>query len=359
MLPALLGVIAGTGLISAGVNAYFTNKNANDQRSREDEIRAIQEKAYAALQAPPGTVEPLTFEEYSVLKQYNPQVASYVEEKSPELIGESQSAEVKQLQLQALDQYKQQSQTGSDPQLDAERAKLVNDLGTQQRQSQAGLMREYAQRGLGGGGQELFAQLANQNASQEQAFNQAQNQVTDSANRRRQALDSMANLAGSVRGQNLNVEQANNNVINQYNQRNATNRNAYAQYVAQQTNEGQRFNIGQNQQAANLNTGLRNDTTKTNAMRAEAAADKLRSFNNEKTLGMAGVQTAQQKAQGQIQANENAGYGAAVGQGLGALADTAKTAVQSGALGLTAPEEDESPLTKKNVSFPVKGNYSI
>lgn len=243
----------------------------------------IAQDALKNYQLPPGQAKPLTFQQYQVLQQYRPEVATFIQEKAPELITEQQSGAAKQAQNQDLGLLQQRAQTGEDAQSRAQAAGLMSQLQGQNDRSRADTMRAYSQRGLGGGSQDILANVAAGEANQGQARQQALDIAAQNDQRKMQALQIASNLAGVIRNQNLGVEQANKTTINDYNTRNTMSKRAYDESVVNAQNQAQLINQQNAQQTANANTGLSNQYGLLNTQRQEQAQADLRNAQNAKS----------------------------------------------------------------------------
>lgn len=365
----LLAAGAGVSAVSSLANAFLQRRLGRDAARREDariaEVKALQERAAAQLELPPGSVQPLTFEEYAVLATFEPQFARFVAEQRPELISEPNSQAEIQAQSQALEEMQRRSQEPvdvqareidptfvADPRLpenripdvdlraQAEQEAILNQLQGADAANRANLMRDYAQRGIAGSGQELAMQLgagaqAQENARQlalnslaqqqdrrlgmqrdldmrtedalsrydqqrmradellasrqDSEFNRQQNQLMLERQRRDQLLSQAANLASQIRGQNLNVESANKQQINEFNRRNTQNIREYERYRADLANKAQQFNQQNKQEIFNKNVALRNQMGITNQERQEAAAAGRLDAKNRQTMARYGM----------------------------------------------------------------------
>jgi hypothetical protein len=271
--------------VTAAATAYTAYKKGQISKDEYERQKKLGEEMQRKMQAPPGTAEPITLEEYQYAQQYNPQIAAFVEENKPELITEAKSQYESSKQRQGLNEFDRLSRTGTDVIADAQREEALFDADARAKSRNASILRDRANRGLGGSGDELLAQLDSSQDAQVAARQSSLDAVKQTEARRLSALGNMTGLASSVRGQNMQVEQNNANVMNSFNQRMANSKNLYNQGVANTQNEAQRFNIGNKMSVDNANTGIRNNQTVTNVNRAEQAAKEKRDFENAMATG--------------------------------------------------------------------------
>ena len=226
---------------------------------------------------PPGTVDPIQWEQFKAeVEKFVPEVAQFIPEKTPQQVTESGSAEEQQAQKEALRQYRDLSQSGYDPIAAAQQEAALSASAAQASSSRQAALREAAQRGLGGTGLDVLAGLgATEQAavSGRQAALQAQ---AEAGQRRLQALDSYANLAGQMRQQTTGVESQNVSIMNAFNERAARDLNRYNQYVAEMKNEADLFNLKNQQARDEALINQRNEQKFIDIQRIEQAADERR-----------------------------------------------------------------------------------
>lgn len=326
----------GASMVGAGVQAYFTNKQAQSDEAKSRAIEEVLLKAQNSLEMPSGQATPLTFEEYSVLAQYKPEIARMVSENAPQLIGEAQSQDVIQAQKNTLQEYEALAKSGTDAQGEADRGRLLSDVQGQGNTARANLLREYSQRGLGGSGQDVLANMAAQGQLQERAQQQGLDIAAQNQTRRMDALRNASNLASQMRQTNLGVEQTNTNTMNEFNRRNTMNLQAYETQRANALNQAQQFNMQQSQNAADKNVTGRNATNQQNTINDMAAKEALRKAQNDRTLGIAGARVEGLGREGQIDANRTAGKLGAVNTVLSGATRAASTAAPAFSVAQTA-----------------------
>lgn len=276
-----LPVIIGAAAVTAVAGAYSAYQQGKISKEQYKKTKQAFEDLKAKYELPDASVQDINLEEYNLLKQFSPEVASFVEEERPELITESGSGQEKRLQKNALDKYAGLAETGKDPIADAQREQAMFEADQRSRSERANIIRNMAQRGLVGGGTELLGSVAAEDDARANARAASLQGVQDSERRRLQALGNMTNLASDVRNQNLKTESANRDIMNAFTQRVANARNSYNRYAAEQNNEAQKFNINQNQAMANANVDTRNRENTGNIARQEAAKEARRSASND------------------------------------------------------------------------------
>lgn len=293
-MPLWVGGAVAIGGLAGLAGSYMASESAKDlDAATRAQVGAAIAKFEKNFKLPDLDKTPLTQEEFRLIGQYAPQIASYIQEKSPEMITEVDSTREKGLQSEALSRYQNLSQQGNDVIGRAEQEAANAAVEGERLRNQEQVLRAYQNQGLGGGGQALQAALSSNQAA-DAARRQASLQANaDNQNRRLNALGKMADLASSMRNQNTNVEKANVSAINAFNERNARNKQNYEMYVAEQRNAAQAANLAQQQAIANANTGLRNQVYLANRDRADSQEQIMRDAHNSQQRDMLNAATGQ------------------------------------------------------------------
>jgi hypothetical protein len=231
----------------------------------EDKIRKKRDKVdrlIDKIKEPEFDFSKVTPEEYELLQQYEPQIAQFVEEKNPTLVlAQSEGAlRGREAQMNALDKYRNLSQSGDDTQSRILRERALMDAATQNQAQQASIQDSFARRGQMGSGNALVAALMAQQGSSQNASQAAQQAAMDAYNTKLNALRQSADLGGVIRGEDVSLESANAGTLNDYNQRFATTKNRYNQYAADTRNQANLRNIEEAQRLANMNVDNRNQS---------------------------------------------------------------------------------------------------
>jgi hypothetical protein len=346
MVWPVLAVMA----VTAAASAYSAYKKGQISKDEYERQKRLGEEMQRKMQAPPGTAEPITLEEYQYAQQYNPQIATFIEETKPELVTEAKSQYEISKQRQGLNEFDRLSRTGTDVIADAQREEALFDADARAKSRQASILRDRANRGLGGSGDELLAQLDSSQDAQVGARQASLDAVKQAEARRLGALGNMTGLASNIRNQNMQVEQNNTNVMNSFNQRMANSKNLYNQNVANTNNQAQQFNIGNKMTVDNANTGIRNQGKIMNVNRAEQAAKEKRDFENAMATGQyeLAAKLSQQKAANDKEqlADNMQVITATAGAGLGAYGAAGNAQAAQAAAAQTQANQDRTFLQR-------------
>lgn len=225
---------------------------------------ALKKRIHDEWKKPVFDRTPLTPEEFRVLQQYEPQIAAFVEQQAPEML-KNVRGEGRQAQLKALSELGQLADTGSTPGTRAafEEANLTADQAMRSRRQNA--IANLEAKGLAGtAGATLGADIGAGLAATEQQRLASLEQAKQEQAAKLQALNSLGAIGGQVEGQDERQQEINNQNLNNYYLNMADKRQKYNNYVAATQNQGQLYNIQQNQQNANMNTSQKNEYAKRN-----------------------------------------------------------------------------------------------
>lgn len=274
--------IAGAMAVSAIAQWYQSQSAAHASKERLDEIKAmfdaIKPPNYdVKITDPPKYIEEkipeaevdyskLTPEQYKLVGQYKPEIASYVAEKAPQVVTKSEAAQTgRSAQLDALKSMRQRATSSEmDPiqQTLMDQASRKGQIEAQSRQ--ASIMQDAQRHGTAGSGFQLAAQLQGGSDSMQRAADADQQAAVAAYQAKLGALRDSASLGGQVANDELNESARNADIINSFNQRTAKNANQYGQYRAGELNDAQRMNLDAAQSIANRNTTQTNDYAKSN-----------------------------------------------------------------------------------------------
>lgn len=254
-----------------------------------------QEKALAELKKNQGLYEGLELPEY---QKYNPEAYQYGGDLNPEAAkyqGIQEDPGLRSSQMAALNKMAGLAEDGLTTEdaaaFDQARKNASHDA---QAGAQAAMQNARA-RGVGGSGLEFaMREMANQGASENSQEAQLQQAA---ASARQRALYNQAYMQGlsGVRGEDMNANQANANIINQFNMANTNARN-----------QAQQRNLDTRQQLSNADTENRNKAVQyNNQMQQQQYDDRYRKVQGQAgaNTGMAQGDAAQNAAN---QSNRNA-----------------------------------------------------
>jgi hypothetical protein len=268
------GIAGGTQILSGVAQMYQTQKANKANQAKLEEIEnlfnSIKPPGYdMSVQDPPEYImsvpeaafdfSKLTPKQFEMVGKFSPQAAAYVAEKNPEVVQKSGEAKQgREAQMAALQKFRDIAQSGTDPLLEQQMAKASENAQIAAQSRQQSILQDAARRGQMGSGATLAAQLQGGSDAMQRASSESQAAAAEAYRARLDALRTGASLGGDIAQSELNQAGKNADIINAFNQRAATNQNAYGQYATGVMNDAQLRNLAAQQDIANRNVDTSN-----------------------------------------------------------------------------------------------------
>lgn len=317
-----LAAAAGIQAVSAIVQAYNAEKARGANAKRLKELRQMFEqivppKYDISIDDPPDYIQKqlpqadldfskLTPEQFKVVGTYAPKAAEYIAEQNPQLLkGSAAQKEGRQAQIDAL-RSMQSVAKGENPELaiNLQRAKDSAQAAAQSRQQS--ILQDAQRRGVAGSGLSLAAALTGAGQSMAEGANSSQNAALAAYRDKLAAIQNAGNMGRALSQDELGMEQSNNDVINQFNQRTSRNYQNYLNQRAQMENDAQLRNLQAAQDISNRNVLQNNEYDRWNlenhnrlAQQAYSNARDERNYQNSIREKLAAWQAQQHALQNQ------------------------------------------------------------
>ena len=325
MEPMTMAAIAAAPAIGGVVG----NLLGKSDRKRAQQMIAEAYAELASVGLPPDLSKEIIYEQFQSAGILTPELEQDLGEVHSQLAGYKEKESNLQAQQEALNALKQRSQQGLSME---DRMALGEVRGQAQRDAEAKrqqILQNMAARGQGGSGAELAAQLQ---ASQAAADTQSRENLNIAAQAQKAALDALANrgqLAGQIRGQDLDVARSTLGAADTLAQFNMQNSLGRQQRNVGNLNQAQVSNLANKQQIMSANTQLANQEK----LRQMEEKGRLydRTLDYKTALANAKLGQAanyQQKAAGT--ASMFSGIGSGIGSGLQAYATYGKNKPSTG-----------------------------
>lgn len=259
---------------------------ANYQQQTQDLIARIQSQ----WQLPAYQQTPLTPQEYTLLNQYAPQVAAFVQQQAPQLLSNIQGPG-QQAQTEALQGLQGLATTGTSAADQAAYQSANISADQAMRSNRANAISLLNSRGLGNSGASLNADLSTGIAAAEQQRQASLQQAANSSQLKAQALSNLGSLGTNVAQQQIGEQEYNSNTLNQYNQLLANRLQQYQQYAADTQNQAQQFNQAQAQNISNQNVNTANQFATYNRTNQINEATNTAQSANQQLQTIAGIQS--------------------------------------------------------------------
>jgi len=216
-------------------------------------------------------------EEYKVIGKYSPEIPKFIKEEAPKLIEQSEGMKKgREAQMNALRRLTEVGSGEFDPQYQEMVSKASRAAQNEAQSRGASLIQDFARRGQGGSGISLAAQIGSNAKSMDSIAEANQSAASESYRNRLNALVSGAELGGRISGEDIELQQRNNDLINSFNQRMASGRQRWENDQAGALNEAQRYNLGVGQRISDTNVGNRNEAEMYNRRRMDEIARERR-----------------------------------------------------------------------------------
>lgn len=286
-------------------DGLFGDGGARQARKARKEIEAVQLPDIEKMR--------LELQDLVSQGQLSPEQAEAALAERSAMEGISLDPRLRNAQMQALGELQSRVDAGGLSDVDrANVARLQQETANQMRGQRESTLQNMRQRGMGGSGLELLAQLENQQSSAQNASMQAMELAALQQQQKMAALEQLGAMSGQVRNQDFDqaarVAQAQ-DAINQFN---AQNRQQVNLTNTQARNTAQAQNLSERQRIADSNVGQRNFQQQYNKELAQ------RDYENR--MRRAEAIAGARRVQGQIQAANNARDAGIIGAGIQAAA---------------------------------------
>lgn len=293
-----LAIMAASAVASAAMQWYNSKQAQDANQDERDAMRALINK----VQDPNFDMRFIAPEDVKLLQQFVPETVPYVEEVAPQQVKAASAGAVqgRQSQLDALGKMRQLMNQGYDPQTAIEMARAERGMGAEAASARATGQMEAQRRGFAGG-PSAYALGAAQ-AGQDSLAALQQQALAGAAQRRFQAAQQVGSMGSQIRGEDVNLEQANVNAINAFNQRQASSKQNWMQQQADTRNQATLRNMGEAQRIYEGNK-MRNYDAQ---VRQQGMQNTLAQQQYQNALGKATGQMpiSTQQQQGNIQSAE-------------------------------------------------------
>ena len=278
-------------------------------------------KAWEQLRLSNFDYTSISGQDLALVAQYFPEQYNAVVPKDVQLAVDSQFGRAGEMGALAG----MQDIAAGDPTADRISARIAGEeFGGQLSRSQNNITSDLAQRGRLGGGEEIAARIAGNQASTDYASKMANQLAQAAMARRMEALTGSSQIANRLRSGDINLSQSNADAVNNFNMQRAGIQNAASQWNAGQQNQAGMYNTQQKQNVANANVNRRNVEQQQNIQYPNELRDKEYSQALAKVQGTAGAYQALggQKAKDLAMRNQLiVGTGQGLGQAAGGVFD--------------------------------------
>lgn len=285
-----------------------------------NKAKSAMKQAMAELEAvgfPPDMSKEIIFKEFEQVGILTPELEEDIQIASSEFLNIKEDPNLRNTQLEALNKFKQQAETG----LGGEERAALNSIQQATRQDvrakQEQILADQARRGMAGSGNEIIANLQASQAGADSASAQGNELMSLIAQRVRQGAQDMSGAAQNLRSQDYQVASDKAQALDARNQYLHANSTARQQRNVANINDANRLNLGQKQQTADSNTSMANqEKLRQNQAERQYYMDKL-DYAKAKSNALTGQQQYYQDRAKET-ADMYSGAGKAAGEGISA-----------------------------------------
>jgi hypothetical protein len=255
MALPLVPILGGAGQLVSGILG-----NIFSSGDREEGLRMATE-AYQQLEAigmPPDQALPLILEKFKQVGNYTPELEDEIKLGISQVSQIKESPDFRDAQLTALRQLQDVSRGGLRPE---DRA-VFNQLRTEAAREAQGrlgqIQQSFQQRGMGGQGAELAAQLSSAQEGAGRLSAEGDRISAEASRRALEALTRSGQMAGEVRGQEFDIARTKAGAEDEIARMNAANALAIQSRNISAKNLAQQSNLAQRQRTQDINTQISN-----------------------------------------------------------------------------------------------------
>lgn len=284
--------------------------------SSGDKDRALQAALEAAqvidnLGLPPDQSIPLLLEEFKNIGIYSPELEQEIVQKASQVSQIQEDPRMRDASVQALQGIMQRGKVGLTPTERAELNAIRSSTAQEAEGRRLNILQSLAQRGMGSSGAEIMSALASGQQADQRQSEESDRQMAMASQNALSALAQSAGLANQIRGTDFNVAQTRAAAEDEMNRFNIQNAIAQQQRNIANLNQGQMYNLQNQQNIANQNVQLNNQE-----LQRQAQA-KQQNWQNQ--VNLAGLKSNALSNKSQVygnQANQTANMWQNIGSGL-------------------------------------------
>lgn len=248
------GTEAGFNVVGGIVGAHA----AEGDRSKAEQAYNDSVNEIMSIGAPPDLAKEIILQKLQAAGVLNPQMEQAINAGVSQLSQIQPDQTGRSAQLNALQQMQQVGQTGLRPEdmaaLNQIRQQVAQDTESKRQQ----IIQNYQQRGQGGSGAELAAQLQGAQAGSNQASQQGDQVAAQASQRALQALQSSGQMGGQLQNADTSLAAAKAQAADAFKQFDTQNAAARQQRNVSASNQAQLANLNNAQNISNANAQMAN-----------------------------------------------------------------------------------------------------
>lgn len=326
MDPITAAAAMGSSVVGNLLGSVFGAGARRREREMQDKAVSVIE----ALKLPTVEEQQLALEKLVQQGEITPEEIQTIALGQTEMADISTDPRLRNAQMDALEKLSRQGEEGLTAVDRAALNQVRSSVAQDARARNEAVLQNMAQRGMGGSGAELAAQLSNSQAAALRASEESDRLAAMAQQRALEATMSGANLAGQVQGRDFEQQAAIARAKDEIARYNAMNAQRVGESNVGARNRAQEMNLGERQRIADANVGLGNQQQQYNKQLLAQQADRERELARLKAGAYAGRATGHQ-ADAQRTQDMFSGIGQAGSRAIAGFAGGAGSATPSAA----------------------------
>lgn len=320
------------------VGGLIGNMAASKDRKQQQAAIAQAVNELKSVGLPPDLSKEIIYQQFQQVGILTPQLEEDIDIAESEIAKIKEDPALRDTQMQALEMFKQQAQSGMGAQeraaLNEIRGQVAKDTEAKRQQ----IISDAQRRGQAGGGAELVAQLQATQGGADTASAQGDRLASMLAERIRQGAQDMSGAAQNLRSQDLGVEEMRARALDERNRFMEQNMMGRQTRNVGALNEAQRYNLSEQQRINEANINQANQEKLRQIAEQGNMYDRTLNYKSAISNAYTG-QANQLQNQAQQKQQMWSGMGSAVGTGLAGMASAQTSAAKPIAPG-TGPQYD-------------------
>lgn len=308
------------GSVAAPIVGGILGKNASDEAMAA--AQAAMGRAQAIIEEtglPPDLSAPVIIQELKRAGIYTPEMEENIKAAVSQVSQIQEDKSNRDMQVKALEQMSKMGKAGLTADERAQMNKSRQAVQRDEEAKQQQIIQNMQMRGQGGSGAEIAARISAAQAGADRQSEEGDRISALAQQRALQAIQSSANMAGSLRTQDFDINRAKASAADEFERFNVQNQIANQQRNVASKNQAQAANLAEAQRISDANTQMANaEKYRQNQAKEDFWKNKL-SYNQARA-GQQANQAGLEIQKGQTAANMYSGMGAGAGSAFGSLA---------------------------------------
>jgi hypothetical protein len=251
--------LAAAAIAGPIVGSIVGNVASSGDRKRAREAAAAATAELMRMGMPPDMAREIVYKEFQKAGTLTPEMEQEINLGVSEVAQIQEDPSLRNAQTSALNILAQKGQTGFSPEDQAALNAVRDEINREAQAKQQTIMQNFQQRGMGGAGAELAAQLMEAQGSSNRMSREGIDVAGAASQRALEAMRQSAALGGDIRGQDFNVANTKASAKDQFQRFNVENQMARQQRNVNSRNQAQEFNLNNAQDIANRNVMQHNN----------------------------------------------------------------------------------------------------